>query len=526
MNALLRPSARRVRLARPGRDRRAQLLPGHPGAERAAGAEARSVVVVGGGIAGLTAATALAERGVQVTLYEREAELGGRLRGWPTRLADGTPVTMSRGFHAFFPQYYNLRALLRRTDPTLARLSGLPDYPLRHGSGRQDSFRRVPRTPPMSALGFAALSPSFGMRDMTKMRPRAALPLLDVRVPDVYERFDDVSAYDFLEAIRFPAAARHLAFEVFSRSFFADPRKLSAAEMALMFHIYFLGSAEGLLFDVPREPFPQALWDPIAARLERLRARVRTNTAVEGVSVLPSGGYAVTATSGEESYDAVVLALDPAGLRSLVGRCGDLGDAEWRERVARLRTAPPFLVSRLWLDRPVRADRPGFLGTSGFGALDNVSVLSGWEGEAARWAARTGGSVVELHAYAVPEDAGRETTEKELLGELHRLYPETARARVVDARHEWRADCPLFPVGGHADRPTVSTPTPGLVVAGDTVRTGLPVALMERAATSGFLAANTLLRRWDLRGHALWTVPDHGRLTALRWAAARAGGGG
>lgn len=84
---------------------------------------------MGGGIAGLTAATALAERGVRVTLYESEAVLGGRLAGWPTRLADGSTATMSRGFHAFFRQYYNLRALLRRTDPGLSRLTGLPDYP-------------------------------------------------------------------------------------------------------------------------------------------------------------------------------------------------------------------------------------------------------------------------------------------------------------------------------------------------------------------------------------------------------------
>ncbi|MEU9387341.1 FAD-dependent oxidoreductase, partial [Streptomyces sp. NPDC048279] len=162
-------------------------------------------------------------------------------------------------------------------------------------------------------------------------------------------------------------------------------------------------------------------------------------------------------------------------------------------------------------------------GTSGYGALDNVSVLSGWEGEAARWAARSGGSVLELHAYALPEDADRETVAKELLGELHRLYPETRQAGVVDARHEWRADCPLFPVGGHGDRPTVDTSVPGLVVAGDTVRTGLPVALMERAATSGFLAANTLLGRWGLRGHDLWTVPGQGRSAGLRWAARRFG---
>ncbi|QIJ60693.1 FAD-dependent oxidoreductase [Streptomyces sp. JB150] len=508
--------------ARRGRDRRARVLPARPGSPRVEGVRV-TTAVVGGGIAGLAAATALAERGVAVTLYERQPYLGGRVGGWPTRLRDGSPVTMSRGFHAFFRQYYNLRGLLRRTDPGLERLTALPDYPLLHAGGLRDGFRHVPRTPPWSALGFVALSPSFRLRDLRAMDPVAALPLLDVRVPEVYERLDGTSAYDFLDAVRFPASARHLAFEVFSRSFFADPRHLSAAEMALMFHIYFLGSAEGLLFDVPRSPFPAALWEPLAAYLGRHGAEVRTGTPVEAVTPRPDGGYEVATDREERRHDTVVLALDAAGLRSLVARSGRLGDGPWRERIGRLRTAPPFLVSRLWLDRPVAADRPGFLGTSGFGTLDNVSVLERWEDQAARWAARTGGSVVELHAYAVRPEATRDVEEKLLIEQLHRVYPETRAASVVDVRHVWHDDCPLFPVDGYADRPTVRTPDPGLVVAGDLVRSDLPVALMERAATTGLLAADALLERWGVRGPALWTVPDRGRVAALRSLAGWAG---
>ncbi|MGT2525889.1 FAD-dependent oxidoreductase [Streptomyces nojiriensis] len=509
---------RRQPAARRGRDRRARVLHAHPGARYAE--DRPTAAVIGGGIAGLAAATALAERGVQVTLYERQPYLGGRAGGWPTRLRDGSTVTMSRGFHAFFRQYYNLRGLLRRTDPALARLHGLPDYPLLHADGLRDGFRHVPRTPPWSALGFVALSPSFRLRDLRAMDPAKALPLLDVRVPDVYQRLDDVSAYDFLEAIRFPARARHLAFEVFSRSFFADPRQLSAAEMALMFHIYFLGSAEGLPFDVPRSPYPAALWDPLAGYLERHGAEVRTGSTVEHVEPAHGGGFAVAADREERQHDAVVLALDATGLRSLVARSQALGDPAWRERVARLRCAPPFLVTRLWLDRPVAPDRPGFLGTSGFGGLDNISVLNRWEDEAARWAARAGGSVVELHAYAVDPRAQRSAEERRLVEQLHRVYPETRAATVVDVRHEWREDCPLFPVGGYVDRPTVRTSDPGLVVAGDAVRTDLPVALMERAATTGFQAANALLERWGLCGQTLWTVPERGRAAVLRKAAA------
>ncbi|MFD5164207.1 FAD-dependent oxidoreductase, partial [Streptomyces hawaiiensis] len=155
--------------ARRGRDRKAEVLMPVPGRDRFARGDAPSVAVVGGGIAGLAAATGLAERGARVTLYEREESLGGRLAGHRTLLADGSEVTMSRGFHAFFRQYYNLRGLLRRTDPALDRLTPLPDYPLRHSAGLTDSFARVPRTPPLSALGFVALSPTFGRRDLTAL---------------------------------------------------------------------------------------------------------------------------------------------------------------------------------------------------------------------------------------------------------------------------------------------------------------------------------------------------------------------
>lgn len=476
------------------------------------------MVVVGGGIAGLAAATGLAERGVAVDVVERHHYLGGRVGGWSETLADGSQTGMNRGFHAFFRQYYNLRDLLRRADPSLSALTPVADYPLIDGAGRQDTFRGLPQTPPLNALAFALRSPTFRFRDLVRIDAKAAAPLAAVSVPDTYRLLDHRDAQTFLQDINFPDAARHLAFEVFARSFFARPEALSAGELVTMFHIYFLGSSEGLIFDVANANFDVALWNPLR---EYLAARgvvfhtgepVEAVTSADGVTVRTAGGTVLEA-------DGAVLATDVAGLQRIVAASPELGDAPWRERICAMGTAPPFVVLRLWLDRPVRADRAAFVGTGGREPLDNVSVVERYEAEAARWAASTGGSVVELHAYSVMEPAAAEsmnTVRDALIERMHELYPETVTASIVDERLLHRDDCPRFAPGDFADRPTVRTPDPRIMLAGDGIRIDLPVALMERAATTGWTAANELLGRFGLAGHALHTVPNQGRSGLLR----------
>jgi carotenoid phi-ring synthase / carotenoid chi-ring synthase len=84
-----------------------------------------------------------------------------------------------------------------------------------------------------------------------------------------------------------------------------------------------------------------------------------------------------------------------------------------------------------------------------------------------------------------------------------------------------RSDCPRFAPGDHAARPTVATCHPALALAGDGIRIDLPVALMERAATTGWSAANHLLTHFGLAGHDLHTVPVEGRSPTLRRLALR-----
>ncbi|MDT5219111.1 MAG: carotenoid phi-ring synthase / carotenoid chi-ring synthase [Mycobacterium sp.] len=499
-------------------DRRRHRHPALPGLADASALSSRPrVVVVGAGIAGLAAAAGLVERGVAVEVVEKQNYLGGRVGGWIER-DNHVELAMNRGFHAFFRQYYNLRDLLRRVDPQLQMLTPVTDYPLIDGAGRRDSFRGLPRTPPWNALAFALRSPTFRPADLVRIDAPAAAPLAAVSVPEIYHQLDHIDAETFLKSINFPESARHLAFEVFSRSFFAEPSQLSAGELATMFHIYFLGSNEGLIFDVANANFDVGLWNPLRNYLEERGVRFRLGTQVQRVDRDGTKGFRVQIDSGDRlDTDAVVLAAEVSGLQQIVAESPDLGNDLWRGQIRRLRSAPSFVVHRLWLDRPVDADRPAFLGTAGHPPLDNISVLDRYESEAAAWAGRNGGSVVELHSYAVDSNASTEGGIKQ----LHKLYPETAGAKVVHERVLRRSDCPLFTPGTYTRRPTVASPQPGLALAGDGIRVDLPVALMERAATTGFAAANHLLSQWGVAGHELYTVPVRGRSVLLRSLAAR-----
>jgi isorenieratene synthase len=123
--------------------------------------------------------------------------------------------------------------------------------------------------------------------------------------------------------------------------------------------------------------------------------------------------------------------------------------------------------------------------------------------------------VVELHGYGLPRGVEESLVRRDLLEGLHQLYPELRGARVLAERFLMRQDCPSFAPGSFRMRPTVETPLPQVVLAGDFVRLPIPTALMERAATSGFMAANQLLSGWGVRGQDIWSVPRRGLLAGL-----------
>lgn len=477
-------------------------------------------VVIGGGIAGLAAATILAERGVDVTVVERNSYLGGRAGAWSDKLQDGDAFEMDRGFHAFFRQYYNLRRLLRRFDPELRNLIPLDDYPLIGPGGNIESFSGLPHSTPWNIISLIYRTPSLALKDLTRVNILAALKMLTYHPQNTYRSLDQITAREYLDSLRLPADARQLLFNVFAHSFFNPEEGMSAADLIMMFHFYFIGNPEGIIFDVLSEPFSFALWRPWRRYLENLGVQFILNSPVQRLTPLASKpGWHISIADHLEplAADAVVLAVDVSALQTIVAASPTLGNADWRYSIEQLDITLPFAVWRLWLDKPVKPGRHPFVGTAGYGVLENISLYELFQGQSRRWALQSGGSVVELHAYAVPVEMEDDAIRKELKHSLEMIYPELINANVLEERYLRRQDCPAVAPGSYPHRPGVATPMQDVALAGDFTKLPIPSALMERAATSGIMAANYILSEWDVDAEEVWSVPSQGILNKRYW---------
>ncbi len=304
-----------------------------------------------------------------------------------------------------------------------------------------------------------------------------------------------------------------MLFDVFSHSFFNPEEDMSAAELLMMFHYYFVGNTEGLLFDVAGAAVLARVLGPLGRYLEAHGAEVRLGAPVQRISPGRGARFCVELTDGSLLADAVVLAVTVPALQRLVADSPALDHLGFRAGVDSLAVTRPFAVWRLWLESPDGPLPGAFAGTTGLGLLDNISLYHLLEDESRAWAARHGGAVVELHAYAIPPATAPAEVKRQLMAGLRALYPEAGAAGVVHERFLWHDDCPAFRPGSHSARPEVVSPLAGVTLAGDFVRLPLPSALMERAATSGMMAANHLLAPFGVGAEPIESLPARGLLS-------------
>lgn len=500
--------------AAPGRMRPRVLVAEDPNRPRQAPAGTEAVVV-GGGIAGVSAAVVLAERGVTVTLLESAPTLGGRLGAWPHTLPDGTEQVVEHGFHAFFRHYYTWRAILRRIDPGLGFLRPVGGYPVISRTWPPEDLTGLPAAPPLNLLALFARSPSLGLRDLLGSDQALAAELLAYDRDRTTAAFDHVPADRYLAALGMTDRARAMLFEAFARSFFCNQSGLSAGELVAMFHYYFLGNPEGIGFDAPSTDYLTGIWQPFAKYLSGLGAQVRTATGARTITPVDGHHWRVELSDGAPLETRhLVLATNPGAIAGLLTPEAAAVAPRLAAKATALPIAPPFAVTRIWYDRDVAPERATFNAVSREPTLDSVTVYSRLEDPSARWAARTGGSVVELHSYSCPAP-DVETATLRMRDELAALWPETREARIVHLQQRLEATAPAFPPGSAGTRLLVSGEGRGIRVAGDHVDTPFLTGLMERACVTGVLAANDILAEVGAGPEEILGVPQRGLLAGL-----------
>ncbi|MBE9049157.1 FAD-dependent oxidoreductase [Nostocales cyanobacterium LEGE 11386] len=586
----------------------------------------KSVVVVGGGLAGLACAYELSQRGFAVTLLEKSPQLGGKIASWQIEAA-GEKFMMEHGFHGFFPQYYNLKSVVSELEIN-HNFQSLNFYSVvyRDAKYQPEVFRPSHSAFPWNIVDLAIASPNrlqWGI-NLTKFKHLQVFQAITgFQRERNYQRFDHISVADWVKT-EFPQGLYDLYFLPFAKSSLNAPDMMSVGELMQFFHFYFFGNPEGLAFNGTKDDMGTSLVQPIARAIQSNGGKIITGATVsevpavagkidalnyyvgsnqnhvpfwvkqnsvitdgkveyfgaaDEVFALPSGSKeaisltcthqgctvkqaadgkfhcpchgAVFAADGKVlkgpaqqdlpkfqvaqrqndelqliavnhessspqtiTADYYVFATDVPGVQQLFKRVSGDVDQKVRSQVEKLSIADPFAVCRFWFDRDFEWKQSNFTSLSGYQLTDSITLYHRIQKQFIDWSQRTGGSVVELHAYCYkekefPTQAALLTTFEQ---ELYEIVPDLKQAKMLHREIVNQRNFSGYPPKSYAERPETSTDVSNLLFAGDWVKMPFPCGLMERAVSSGLLAANEILHREGLQRRSLLSVNPEGLL--------------
>ncbi|BAT51301.1 putative phytoene dehydrogenase Rieske iron-sulfur component [Nostoc sp. NIES-3756] len=588
--------------------------------------QAKSVVVIGGGLAGLACAYELSQRGFAVTLVEKSPQLGGKIASWQIE-AVGETFMMEHGFHGFFPQYYNLKSIVAELG-IKENFQSLNFYSVvyRGDKYKPEVFRPSHSAFPWNIVDLAIASPNrfqWGI-NLTKIKHLQVFQAITgFQREKNYQRFDNISVADWVET-EFPQGLYDLYFLPFAKSSLNAPDVMSVGELMQFFHFYFFGNPEGLAFNGTQDDMGTSLVQPIAknvkdnggriitdatvseiiaedGRIKSLKYYVGSNQnnvpfwvkrnsvitdekteyfgAADEVFALESGSEtAVSLTCTHQgctvkksangnfrcpchgaeftadgkvikgpakrdlqklqvvqkqndelqlvattnnaplpetiSADYYVFATDVPGVQQLFKQMNGDVDSTVRSQVEKLSIADPFAVCRFWFDQDFEWEQSNFTSLSGYQLTDSITLYHRIQQQFIDWSERTGGSVVELHAYCYKEK--QFPTQEALLttfeNELYDIVPQLKQATLLHRELVNQHNFSGYPPNSYEERPQTSTNISNLLFAGDWVKMPFPCGLMERAVSSGLLAANEIIHREGLQRRSLFSVNPEGLL--------------
>lgn len=468
----------------------------------------KKVAIVGGGIAGLSTAANLSERGFEVTLFEKNEYLGGKLGSW-TFESKGEILRAEHGFHAFFRQYYNLRNFMRKLN-IYRHLIPIDDYIIFYQNGKQQGFAGIDNTP---GLNIIDLRKKGVLNFWTFINPMSIsfLKLLRYHPQKTFEQYDGVSFEQFARQTNMPKHMR-LVFNSFARAFFAEPHKMSLAELIKGFHFYFLSNDDGLIYDVLNDDFEHTFLHPVEQFIRQHGGVIRRNTPVDKL-IYQDQQFTVNG----EQYDYCVLSLDAKHVKPLLQHSEGLeAYPTLKQQINALNCTDRYAVLRIWTDRfETNKKLPFFIFTDRLKCLDSVTFYHKMEKESAVWSEKNKGGIFELHSYSLPDDVKEDgQVKQQLLDEFYHYFPELKGLEIKHEYFQHRDDFPAFHLNQHKQRPTVSTEVPNLFLAGDWVKLPVPSMLMEAAYTSGSMAANYIFQQEGLQENLLESVHSYGLLAS------------
>jgi len=454
-----------------------------------------SVLVIGGGLAGLSSAVALAEAGLRVRLLEKRPHLGGRATSYT--LPDGSEVDNCQ--HV-----------------TLGCCTNLADFYSRVGAGEKIRFydrlyfadkqgqrsiiEAAPLLPPLhmapSFLLFRALT-------LADKRSIANAMLAIARSGGNPPRIDGISMLDWLHRMnQTPDAIERFWRVVLVSALDEELARTDARYGIEVFWKAFLGNSTGYRVGIPTVPLAD-LYEGCREAIVRQGGEVRLRSGIRELRVLANCFAGAVLDDGTEIFaDACVSAVPHDVLLDLLPvECTDANTS--LEGLRHLKTSPITGV-HLWYDRQVMTEPFLTLLDHTTQWVFNKTLLykrdvtnhgAARPSEEQAAAVEDGGQYLQLVISASYDLIPRSRQEIIELcrRELADVLPLTREAQLRKATVIKEVNATFSPEPG-ADRwrPGQKISLANLYLCGDWTRTGWP-ATMEGAVRSGYLAAEAVL---------------------------------
>ena len=441
----------------------------------------KSVTVIGAGVAGMSAACALAEAGFRVQLVERRGYLGGRASSY---LHPGVNEVIDNCQHVLFGCCTNLIGFYRRIG-VADRIHWTSEMTMIEPGGcrsRLGPFKLGPfrLPPPMHSAPSFFNANAFTLADKLSLGRAMRAMMQPAAVEDTRE-----SLADWLRRHKQTDGAINRFWRlVIASALNAELDSIAVPYAAKVIRELFLNSAEAGSMGMSTVPLSE-LYAGVTPFLTHRDGSVLLNTYVEGAAWdEATKKWLICTRTGELISDYMILASPFEATQKLLPHLpAEEGVEKLARQIERLEHWPLCSV-HLWFDREVTD-------------LEHAVLLDReihWMYNQSRLQTGRGGHYIELVVSATRAFAAltREAAIQQALTELVEFFPKVKEAKLekVALVKEVHATFGV-PPGIDSARPPAAAPWPNCFLAGDWVQTGWP-STMESAARSGHLAAEQL----------------------------------